>query len=182
MVSGRVWTLASFCCSIHKRDTEAQRERERGVQRHRQREKQAHAGSLTLDSIPGLQDHALGWRQAPNRWATRAAWINKILKKKNQGNVANKCSEELIKQTTLEMGKAVFREKKTVREFKGQNVFPNIRKKNKDLYSSCFSYLANHISYLWHLSSCQLFHLQIRLIMRLLKTLKPNFSNKYPHN
>ena len=36
-----------------------------------------HAGSPMWDSIPGLQDHALGWRQAPNHWATGAAqqWI-----------------------------------------------------------------------------------------------------------
>uniref|UniRef100_A0A8C0TFS7 NADH dehydrogenase [ubiquinone] 1 alpha subcomplex subunit 3 n=1 Tax=Canis lupus familiaris TaxID=9615 RepID=A0A8C0TFS7_CANLF len=37
-------------------------------QRHRRREKQAPCtGSPTRDSIPGLQDHALGQRQAPNR-------------------------------------------------------------------------------------------------------------------
>ena len=47
-----------------------QRERER--QRHRQREKQApRTGSPTWDSIPGLQDRALGQRQAPNRCATQ---------------------------------------------------------------------------------------------------------------
>ena len=45
-----------------------QRERERERQRHRQREKQAPCtGSLTWDSIPGLQDRAPGQRQAPNR-------------------------------------------------------------------------------------------------------------------
>ena len=39
-----------------------ERERERERHRHRQREKQApfHAGSLTWDLIPGLQDQALG--------------------------------------------------------------------------------------------------------------------------
>ena len=42
-----------------------QRETER--QRHRQREKQAPCTrSLTWDSIPGLQDCALGQRQVPN--------------------------------------------------------------------------------------------------------------------
>ena len=47
-----------------------QRERER--QRHRQREKQAPCtGSPTWDLIPGLQDHALGQRQALNCCATR---------------------------------------------------------------------------------------------------------------
>ena len=45
-----------------------ERQRERGRQRHRQREKQAPCtGSLTWDSIPGLQDCALGQRQALNR-------------------------------------------------------------------------------------------------------------------
>ncbi|CAD7680879.1 unnamed protein product [Nyctereutes procyonoides] len=43
-------------------------------QRHRQREKQAPCtGSLTWDSIPGLQDCALGQRQAPNRCATQGS-------------------------------------------------------------------------------------------------------------
>ena len=49
-------------------------ERERGRQRHRQREKQApRTGSLMWDSIPGLQDHALGQRQAPNHCATQGS-------------------------------------------------------------------------------------------------------------
>nr|XP_055192567.1 bile acid receptor isoform X2 [Nyctereutes procyonoides] len=47
-------------------------ERERERQRHRQREKQAPCtGSPMWDSIPGLQDRALGQRQAPNRCATQ---------------------------------------------------------------------------------------------------------------
>ena len=47
-------------------------ERERERQRHRQREKQAPCtGSPTWDSIPGLQDRALGQRQVPNRCATQ---------------------------------------------------------------------------------------------------------------
>ncbi|CAD7690971.1 unnamed protein product [Nyctereutes procyonoides] len=50
------------------------RERERERQRHRQREKQAPCtGSPTWDSIPGLQDRALGQRQAPNRCATQGS-------------------------------------------------------------------------------------------------------------
>ncbi|XP_025273459.1 tRNA (cytosine(34)-C(5))-methyltransferase, mitochondrial isoform X2 [Canis lupus dingo] len=49
-------------------------ERERERQRHRQREKQAPCtGSPTWDSIPGLQDRALGQRQAPNRCATQGS-------------------------------------------------------------------------------------------------------------
>ena len=48
--------------------------RERERQRHRQREKQAPcAGSPTWDSIPGLEDRALGQRQAPNRCATQGS-------------------------------------------------------------------------------------------------------------
>ena len=55
--------------------THTERERER--QRHRQREKQASCtGSPTWDSIPGLQDHALGQRQAPNRCATRGSLMS----------------------------------------------------------------------------------------------------------
>ena len=51
---------------------DSHRERER--QRHRQREKQAPCtGSLMWDSIPGLQDHALGQRQAPNHCATQGS-------------------------------------------------------------------------------------------------------------
>ena len=49
-----------------------QRDRER--QRNRQREKQAPCtGSPTWDPIPGLQDRALGQRQAPNRCATQGS-------------------------------------------------------------------------------------------------------------
>ena len=54
--------------------TQRERERERERQRHRQREKQAPCtGSPTWDLIPGLQDHALGQRQAPNRCATQGS-------------------------------------------------------------------------------------------------------------
>ena len=46
------------------------------IEREREAETQAeggrlHAGSLTRDSNPGLQDRALGQRQEPNRWATQ---------------------------------------------------------------------------------------------------------------
>ena len=48
--------------------------REKERQRHRQREKQAPCtGSPTWDSIPGLQDRALGQRQALNRCATQGS-------------------------------------------------------------------------------------------------------------
>ena len=49
-------------------------ERERERQRHRQREKQApFTESQTWDSIPGLQDRALGQRQALNCCATQGS-------------------------------------------------------------------------------------------------------------
>ena len=47
---------------------------ERERQRHRQREKQAPCtSSLMWDSIPGLQDHAPGQRQAPNCCTTQGS-------------------------------------------------------------------------------------------------------------
>ena len=49
------------------RDRERERERGRDTGRGRSR---LLAGSPTRDSIPGLQDRALGQRQAPNRCAT----------------------------------------------------------------------------------------------------------------
>ena len=50
---------------------------ERDRQRHRQREKQAPCtGSPTWDSIPGLQDRALGQRQALNRCAPQGSLSN----------------------------------------------------------------------------------------------------------
>ena len=50
------------------------RERESERQRHRQREKQAPCtGSPMWDSIPGLQDRALGQRQAPNHCTTQGS-------------------------------------------------------------------------------------------------------------
>ena len=49
------------------------RDTERERQRHRQRRSRLHAGSLMWDLIPGLQDHALGWRQALNRCATQGS-------------------------------------------------------------------------------------------------------------
>ena len=52
---------------------------ERERQRQRRREKQAPCtGSLIWDSIPGLQDRALGQRQAPNRCATQGSQILEV--------------------------------------------------------------------------------------------------------
>ena len=56
---------------------------EREKQRHRQREKQAPCtGSPMWDSNPGLQDGALGQRQAPNCCATQGSQSRGIFKKK----------------------------------------------------------------------------------------------------
>nr|XP_055193481.1 G-protein coupled receptor 143 isoform X4 [Nyctereutes procyonoides]XP_055193482.1 G-protein coupled receptor 143 isoform X4 [Nyctereutes procyonoides] len=56
-----------------------QREKERERQRHRQREKQAPCtGSPMWDSILGLQDRAVGQRQAPNRCATQGSQLTGI--------------------------------------------------------------------------------------------------------
>ena len=62
--------LASFFKFLFIYDSHRERER----QRHRQREKQAPCtGSPMWDSIPGLQDRALGQRQALNRCATQGS-------------------------------------------------------------------------------------------------------------
>ena len=53
---------------IHERHNERERGRKTGRGRSR-----LHAGTPTWDLIPGLQDQALGQRQALNCWATRAA-------------------------------------------------------------------------------------------------------------
>ena len=76
----------------------AQRERDR--ERHRQREKQAPCTrSPTWDSIPGLQDRALGQGQAPNRCATQGSPILHFLKKilfiyLTGGEIAHKQGEQ----------------------------------------------------------------------------------------
>ncbi|XP_072582999.1 signal recognition particle receptor subunit beta isoform X2 [Vulpes vulpes] len=60
-------------------EKELHRERER--ERHRQREKQAPCtGSLTWDSIPGLQYRALGQRQAPNSCATQGSLLYRFVR------------------------------------------------------------------------------------------------------
>ena len=55
---------------------------ERGRDTGRRRDR-LHAGSPTQDSIPGLQDPALGQRQARNRWATQGSLIP-FFKKNNR--------------------------------------------------------------------------------------------------
>ena len=74
--SHRIFFFLFFSLFIY--DSHTQRERER--QRHRQRKKQAPCtGSPTWDSIPGLQDRALGQRQAPNRCATQGSLTSNFL-------------------------------------------------------------------------------------------------------
>ena len=53
-----------FYLFIHVRHTERGRDIGRGRSR-------LHAGSSMQDSIPGLQDHDLSWRQTLNLWATQ---------------------------------------------------------------------------------------------------------------
>ena len=60
-------------------------------ERERQRHKQAPCtGSPMWDSIPGLQDRALGQRQAPNRCATQGSLLaifkGPFISKKSEGN------------------------------------------------------------------------------------------------
>ena len=61
-----------ICLFIYGRQRERERERGRDIGGGRSR---LHAGSPMWNSIPGLHDHALGWRQMPNRWATQGSWI-----------------------------------------------------------------------------------------------------------
>ena len=61
-----------FLNYLFMRERERERERERGKDIGRGRSR-LHAGNPTWDSIPGLEDHALGWRQALNRWATQGS-------------------------------------------------------------------------------------------------------------
>ena len=68
--------IPPYFCPFFFFFNDSHRERERERQRHRQREKQAPCtGSPTWDSIPGLQDHALGRRQALNRCATQGSLL-----------------------------------------------------------------------------------------------------------
>ena len=56
--------LKRFYLLMRERERERERERGRDIGRRRSR---LHAGSLMWDLILGLQDHALGQRQAPSR-------------------------------------------------------------------------------------------------------------------
>ena len=58
-----------------------ERERERERQRHRRWEKQAPCWEPDVGLDPGLQDRALGQRQAPNRCATQGSLSARILLK-----------------------------------------------------------------------------------------------------
>ena len=75
-------------------------ERERERQRHRQREKQAPCtGSPTWDSIPGLQDRALGQRQALNRCATQGSQVNYLYDIHTAFTILS--SQEIVRFTKL---------------------------------------------------------------------------------
>ena len=52
-----------------------ERERERGAETQAEGEEAPRTGSPMWDLIPGLQDRALGQRQAPNRCATQGSHI-----------------------------------------------------------------------------------------------------------
>ena len=62
-----------FYLFIHERHREKERGRDTGRGRSR-----LHAGSPMWDSILGLQDHTLGWRQVLNRWATQGSLISSL--------------------------------------------------------------------------------------------------------
>ena len=78
------------------------RDTPRGTQRHRQREKQAPCRSRMWDSIPSLQDHAQGWKQALNCWATQGSllgifWVGCFLRNSRQW----RSSEDWVDVTLL---------------------------------------------------------------------------------
>ena len=62
-------------------DIERERGRDTGGGRTR-----LHAGSPTQDSYLGLQDRALGQRQAPNRCATQGS-LKKVISKKENNTI-----------------------------------------------------------------------------------------------
>ena len=59
-----IFFFKRFYLFVHEKHREREKERSRDTSRGRSR---LHAGSPMRDSIPGLQDHALGQRQALNR-------------------------------------------------------------------------------------------------------------------
>ena len=67
-----IYLFLKILLFIHERHTQRERERERGRDTGRGRSS-FRARNLMWDSIPGLQDHALGRRQAPNRGATQGS-------------------------------------------------------------------------------------------------------------
>ena len=58
---------------IHERHRGRERGRDTGRGRNR-----LHIGSPMWDSIPGLQDHTLDWRQVLNRWANQGSPVFRI--------------------------------------------------------------------------------------------------------
>ena len=79
--TAQIWTMQVHWCTdcfclfvcfkilfIYSWETQRKRGRDTGRGRSR-----LHAGSPMCDSIPGLQDHTLGQRQAPNCWVTQGS-------------------------------------------------------------------------------------------------------------
>ncbi|CAD7692155.1 unnamed protein product [Nyctereutes procyonoides] len=113
-----------------------QREKER--QRHRQREKQAPCTrNPTWDSIPGLQDHALGQRQAPNRCATQGSPFVTSDRSKNRKRHFNAPSHIRRKIMSSPLSKEPRQKYNVVRgHYKGQQIskIVQIYRKNYVIY------------------------------------------------
>ena len=71
---------------------DTQRERGRDTGRGRSR---LHAGSPMWDSIPGLQDHTLGWRQMLNHWATQVSLILDFVQWRTDPDFSEVCVHRL---------------------------------------------------------------------------------------
>ena len=64
--SGYFFFFLRLYLFLHERDTHTEREREKERESRGRGRSRLHAGSLMWDWILGLQDHALGQRQALN--------------------------------------------------------------------------------------------------------------------
>ena len=82
--------------------TEREREREREAETQAEGEAAPCTGSPMWDSIPGLQDRALGQRQAPNRCATQGSLFRLILSQvANPGSCGSFPSHSLLRDECL---------------------------------------------------------------------------------
>ena len=80
-----------------QKERERKRERERDEGRGRSR---LHAGNSMWDSIPGLQDHALGRRQTLNHWAIQASQFHQLLKEQETWVNWNHISSSFLRSLT----------------------------------------------------------------------------------